>query len=143
MPYTGKRGAVHTALVDNGLIQQWRMRCITTRLSEESMKIDPRFSIMAALTLCLGSSPVRAQVSGQGGSPVNYECVANSHCSISCSVDGEKQVQTGSPKTVTITLLAPNNYLVELVEQSGHTQFAYLAGAKVACSLEGVTKMDK
>ena len=39
-----------------------------------------------------------------------------------------------------MTLLAPNNYLVDLVEQSGHTFSVYLAGAKVICNLDGVTR---
>jgi hypothetical protein len=96
--------------------------------------------LLGAAMLCLGSSPVMAQAPGQSNAPVSYECAANAHCSVACLVDGEKEFQTGSPKTVTVTLLAPSNYLVELVEQSGHIQFAYLAGAKVVCSLDGVTK---
>jgi hypothetical protein len=54
--------------------------------------------------------------------PRTYECAANAHCSVSCQVDGEKQMQTGAPKTVTITPLTPNSYIVELVEQNGHVQ---------------------
>jgi hypothetical protein len=49
-------------------------------------------------------------------------------------------MQTGSAKTISITKPARNNYLVELIEQSGHVQFAYLAGTKVVCTLEGVAK---
>lgn len=90
--------------------------------------------------LCLGSSSLLAQGSGQVHTPVTYECAANAHCSISCSTDGEKVLQTGNPKTVAVTLLAPNNYLVDLVEQSGHTLSVYLAGAKVICNLDGITK---
>jgi hypothetical protein len=35
---------------------------------------------------------------------------------------------------------APNNYVVELVERNGHIQFRYLAGTKIVCDLEGLTK---
>jgi hypothetical protein len=107
-------------------------------LLEEEMNKDLRNAIIAAAMFCLGPSAVMAQAPGQSNVPVSYECAA--HCNVSCLVDGEKVFQTGSPKTVTVTLLAPNNYLVELEEQNGHVQFAYLAGAKVVCSLEGVTK---
>jgi hypothetical protein len=55
-------------------------------------------------------------------------------------VDGERIFQTGVPKTVVVTLLAANNYLIELVEQSGHIQFGYLAGTKIVCTFEGMTK---
>jgi hypothetical protein len=57
-----------------------------------------------------------------------------------CTVDGEKVTQTGSPKTVTVTVLARNNYLVDFVEQNGHTQSIYLAGTKVVCELDGLTR---
>jgi len=107
---------------------------------ENDMNFAPCIGYCVATMLCLGSSPVEAQAPGQGHTPVTYECAANGQCSISCLVDGEKNLQTGSPKSVTVTMLAPNNYLVELVEQSGHTLFAYLAGAKVVCSLEGLTR---
>ena len=66
--------------------------------------------------------------------------VANAHCSVDCQVDDDKQMQTGAPKTVTITPLAPNNYVVELVEQNGHVQFLYLAGAKIVCNIDGLTR---
>jgi hypothetical protein len=55
-------------------------------------------------------------------------------------VDGEKIFQTGVPKTVAVTLLARNNYLIELVEQTGHIQFGYLVGTKIVCTFEGMTK---
>ena len=45
-----------------------------------------------------------------------------------------------APKTVTTAPLAPNNYVVELVEQSGHIQFPYLAGTKVVCNIDGLTR---
>jgi hypothetical protein len=95
----------------------------------------------ALLCLFLGCGPSQAQTVGTSDSKSRtYECPANGHCNISCSVDGEKQVQTGTPKTVTMTPLGPSSYLLELVEQSGHTLFAYLAGTKVVCILDGVTK---
>jgi hypothetical protein len=99
-----------------------------------------RFSLAACCALfCLflGFGPAQAQTAG---TPRAYECPANGHCNISCSVDGEKQVQTGTPKTVTMTPLGPNSYDLELVEQSGHTLFSYLSGAKVACLLDGLSK---
>jgi hypothetical protein len=49
-------------------------------------------------------------------------------------------MQPCAPKTVTITPLAPNNYIVELVEQNGHVQTLYLAGGKIVCNLDGLTK---
>jgi hypothetical protein len=104
------------------------------------MSTGSRLGCLGMVMLCLGAAPAVAQTSGQGAAPRTYSCEANAHCSISCVVDGEKVVQTGSPKTV--TPLARNNYLVELVEQGGHVQFAYLAGTKVVCTLEGVTKKD-
>lgn len=72
--------------------------------------------------------------------PRTYECGANTHCSVSCQIDSDKQMQTGAPKTFTITPLAPNNYIVELVEQNGHVQTLYLAGGKIVCNLDGLTK---
>jgi hypothetical protein len=57
-----------------------------------------------------------------------------------CQIDAEKQMQTGAPKTVTITPLAPNNYVVDLVEQNGHVQTLYLAGTKVVCNFDGLTR---
>jgi hypothetical protein len=104
------------------------------------MKKSLCFGGFCVAMLYLGAAPVMAQVIGQNNVPVSYECAANARCSVACMVDGEKEIQTGSPKSITVTLLAPNNYVVELVEQSGHIQFAYLAGAKVICNLDGVTK---
>jgi len=85
---------------------------------------------LVAGMLAVGLASAMAQVPMQVAR--TYECAANAHCSVSCQIDGDKQMQTGAPKTVTITPLAPNNYVVELVEQNGHIQFLYLAGAKVA-----------
>ena len=48
--------------------------------------------------LCLGLLRLLAQGSGQVHTSVTYECVANAHCSISCSTDGEKVLETGSPR---------------------------------------------
>jgi hypothetical protein len=104
------------------------------------MSTGSRLGCLGMVMLCLGVAPAVGQTPGQGAAPRTYSCEANAHCSISCVVDGEKVVQTGSPKTVTITQLARNNYLVELVEQGGHVQFAYLVGTKIVCTLEGVTK---
>jgi hypothetical protein len=90
--------------------------------------------------LAVGSVSVMAQAPAQGYEPRIYECTANAHCSVTCQIDGDKQMQTGAPKTVTIMPLAPNNYVVELVEQNGHVQTLYLAGAKIACNLDGLTR---
>jgi hypothetical protein len=90
--------------------------------------------------LSLGVPPAMAQTAGPSPAPVTYECAANARCTVSCTVDGEKVFVTGSPKTITMTALARNNYLVELVEQAGHTQYTYLAGTKIVCTLDGVTK---
>ncbi len=98
--------------------------------------------IHAAVALSMQAMPVMAQSGPQAANAASYECAANASCSIVCTVDGEKIVQTGSPKTVTVKPLAPNNYLVELVEQNGKTQYAYLAGVKVVCSLQGLTRHD-
>ena len=103
------------------------------------MNLGPCIGYFVVAILCLGPSTAKAQPP-EAHTPVTYECAAHAQCSISCSVDGEKDLQTGSPKWVTITMLAPNNYLVELVEQSGHTLFAYLAGTKVVCTLDAVTR---
>jgi hypothetical protein len=93
---------------------------------------------LVAGMLAVGFAPAKAQAPIQV--PRTYECAANAHCSISCQIDGEKQVQTGAPKTFTITPIAPNNYVVDLVEQNGHVQTLYLAGGKVVCNLDGLTK---
>lgn len=96
--------------------------------------------IIAAAILGFAAAPAVAQSSGATHAPITYECAANAHCSILCTVDGEKVFQTGSPKTVTVTPLARSNYLVDFVEQSGHAQSVYLAGTKVVCNLDGLTK---
>jgi hypothetical protein len=93
---------------------------------------------LVAGMLAVGVAPAMAQAPTQA--PRTYECAANAHCSVYCQIDGDKQMQTGAPKTVTITPLAPNNYVVELVEQNGHIQFLYLAGTKVVCNIDGLTR---
>jgi hypothetical protein len=103
------------------------------------MNLGPCIGYFVVAIVCLGSSLAKAQTP-EGHMPVTYECAAHAQCSISCLVDGEKDLQTGSPKSVTVTMLAPNNYLVQLVEQSGHTLFAYLAGTKVVCTFDAVTR---
>jgi hypothetical protein len=97
---------------------------------------------VAALTfgmLGLGTLTLSAQEPAHAKA-TTYQCADGAHCSITCSVDGEKVTQTGNPKTVTVTPLGRNNYLVELTEQGGHTQSTYLAGTKVACILDGLTR---
>jgi hypothetical protein len=91
----------------------------------------------------LGSVPVAAQAPAQPATARSYECAANAHCAVYCSVDGDKLISTGAPKAVTVTAIAPNNYEVEVVEQDGRAQFVYMAGAKVVCSLEGLTAKDR
>jgi len=86
--------------------------------------------------LWLGCAPVVAQAPATG----SYACAADAHCTVSCTVDGDKVLQTGGPKTVSVTMLAHNNYLVELLEQNGQIHYAYLAGTKVVCMLDGVTR---
>ena len=95
---------------------------------------------LVAGMLALGFAPAMAQTPTPMQAPRTYECAANAHCSVFCQIDGEKQMQTGAPKTVTITPIAPNNYVVELVEQNGHVQFLYLAGAKIVCNIDGLTR---
>jgi hypothetical protein len=97
-----------------------------------------RVGCFVAGMLAVGFAPAMAQAPMQA--PRTYECAANAHCSVYCQIDGDKQMQTGAPKTVTITPLAPNNYVVELVEQNGHIQFLYLAGTKVVCNIDGLTR---
>jgi hypothetical protein len=104
------------------------------------MRTGPCVVQAIAITLYLGSSPLMAQAPMQAYTPRTYECAANAHCAVSCQIDGEKQMQTGAAKTVTITPIAPNNYVVELIEQNDHIQFLYLAGAKVVCNLDGLTR---
>ena len=102
------------------------------------MKNRWRVGCLVAGIVVVGFAPVMAQAPMQA--PRTYECAANAHCSVICQIDGEKQMQTGAPKTFTITPIAPNNYIVELVEQNGHVQTLYLAGGKIVCNLEGLTK---
>jgi hypothetical protein len=90
---------------------------------------------MLAVDIASGMAQAPMQVM-----PRTYECAANAHCSVSCQIDGDKQMQTGAPKTFTITPIAPNNYVVDLVEQNGHVQTLYLAGGKFVCNLDGLTK---
>jgi hypothetical protein len=105
---------------------------------ESDMTNCRRIGCLVAGMLAVGFAPAMAQAPMQA--PRTYECAANAHCSVYCQIDGDKQMQTGAPKTVTITPLAPNNYVVELVEQNGHIQFLYLAGTKVVCNLDGLTR---
>jgi Methyltransferase domain len=107
------------------------------RSGESDMKNHLHWPLVVGI-LTLGLASAMAQAPMQA--PRTYECAANAHCSVSCQIDGEKQMQTGAPKTVTITLIAPNNYVVELVEQNGHVQFLHFAGTKVVCNLDGLTK---
>ncbi len=97
-----------------------------------------RVGCFVAGTLAMGLAPAMAQAPLQV--PRTYECAANAHCSVSCQIDSDKQMQTGAPKTLTITPIAPNNYVVELIEQNGHVQTLYLAGGKIVCNLDGLTK---
>ena len=93
---------------------------------------------LVAGMLAVGCAPAMAQAPMQG--PRTYECAANAHCSVFCQIDGDKQMQTGAPKTFTITPIAPNNYVAELVEQNGHLQTLYMAGGKIVCNLDGLTR---
>ena len=105
------------------------------------MYTSPRVGIFVIAMLWFGFSPVMAQALGPASAAVIYECGANVKCSITCLVDTEKVVQTGSPKTVTVTRLGRNNFLVELVEQGGHIQTVYhLAGTKILCDIDGLYK---
>jgi len=105
---------------------------------ESDMKNRWRFGYLVAGILAVDLASALAQAPMQVSR--TYECAANAHCSISCQIDGDKQMQTGAPKTFTITPIAPNNYVVELVEQNGHVQTLYLAGEKVVCNLDGLTR---
>ncbi len=97
-----------------------------------------RVGCLVAGMLAVGIASAMAQAQLQV--PRTYECAANAHCSVFCQIDSDKQMQTGAPKTFTITPIAPNNYAVELVEQNGHVQTLYLAGGKIVCNLDGLTK---
>jgi hypothetical protein len=97
-----------------------------------------RVGCLAAGMLAVGFSP--AMVQAPNPQPRTYECAANAHCAVSCQIDGEKQMQTGAPRSFTITPIAPNNYVVDLVEQNGHIQTLYLAGGKIVCNLDGLTR---
>src|SRR5258708_7128282 len=109
------------------------------RLAAES-DVNNRWRVgcLVAGILVVDFASAKAQTPMQA--PRTYECAANAHCSVSCHIDGDKQMQTGAPKTVTITPIAPNNYVVELLEQNGHVQVIYLAGTKVVCSFDGLTR---
>jgi hypothetical protein len=105
---------------------------------ESDMTNRRRVGCLVAGLLAVGSASAMAQ--GPTQVPRIYECAANAHCSVSCQIDGDKPMQTGAPKTFTITPIAPNNYVAELVEQNGHVQTLYLAGGKIVCNLDGLTK---
>jgi hypothetical protein len=97
-----------------------------------------RVGCLVAGMLAMGFASAKAQAQLQV--PRTYECAANAHCSVFCQIDSDKQMQTGAPKTFTITSIVPNNHVVELVEQNGHVQTLYLAGGKIVCNLDGLTK---
>jgi hypothetical protein len=122
------------------VLQLARDTCKAGVTMESDMKNCWRVGSLGANMLALGFTSAMAQAPTQAYTPRTYECAANAHCSVFCQIDGEKQMQTGAPKTVTITPLAPNNYIVELVEQNGHVQFLYLAGTKVVCNIDGLTR---
>jgi hypothetical protein len=105
---------------------------------ESDMTNRRRVGGLVAGMLAVGLASAMAQVPMQVAR--TYECAANAHCSVSCQIDGDKEMQTGAPKTFTMTPIAPNNYIVELVEQNGHVQTLYLAGGKIVCNLDGLTK---
>jgi hypothetical protein len=106
--------------------------------AESDMKNCWRVGCLVAAMLAVGVASAKAQAPMQVAH--TYECAANAHCSVSCQIDGDKQMQTGAPKTLTITPIAPNNYVVDLVEQNGHVQTLYLAGGKIVCNLDGLTR---
>ena len=108
------------------------------------MKVERLFGGSLTVMVLAGCvSAVQAQAPAVSGSPASYECAAGAHCNVSCTVDGDKAFQTGTPKTIALTMLAPYNYLVDLVEQSGETQHIYFSGSKVICNFEGVTRVSK
>jgi hypothetical protein len=102
------------------------------------MKNRWRVGCLVASMLAVGFASAKAQAPMPA--PRIYERAANAHCSVFCQIDAEKQMQTGAPKTVTVTPIAPNNYVVDLVEQNGHVQTLYLAGTKIVCNLDGLTR---
>ena len=112
------------------MTNRWRVGCLVA--GTFAVGFAPAMFAPAMLAPAMAQAPMQA--------PRTYECAANAHCSVFCQIDGEKQMQTGTPKTFTITPLAPNNYIVELVEQNGHVQTLYMAGAKIVCNLDGLTK---
>jgi len=117
------------------MTNRWRVGCLvagTLVAGTFAVGFAPAMFAPAMFAPAMAQAPLQA--------PRTYECAANAHCSVDCRVDGDKQMQTGAPKTVTITPLAPNNYVVELVEQNGHIQFLYLAGTKVVCNIDGLTR---
>jgi hypothetical protein len=68
---------------------------------------------------------------------ITYQCADGAHCTIACSVDGEKVTQTGNAKTVTVTPLGRNNYLIDFTAQGGHIQSTFLSGTKLFASWTG------
>jgi hypothetical protein len=89
--------------------------------------------------LGLGTLALSAQET-KHATATTYQCPDGAHCSLTCSVDGEKVTQTGGPKAVTVTPLGRNNYLIDFTEQGGRTQSAYLSGTTVVCILDGLIK---
>ena len=87
--------------------------------------------------LAVGFAPAMAQAPIQV--PRAYECADNAYCSVSCQIDGEKQMQTGAPKTFTITPIVPNNYVVDLVEQNGRTEYCL----NVALTVNDIETADR
>jgi hypothetical protein len=73
--------------------------------------------------------------------PFVYECskAPPDGCRVECVVDGDKAVDTGGARTITMRPLAPpNNYSVEVTEQSGSLNSFFLTGTKVVCRMETV-----
>ena len=63
-----------------------------------------RVGCLVASMLALGIASAKAQAPMPASR--TYECAPNAHCSVFCQIDAEKQMQTGAPKTVTVTPLA-------------------------------------
>ena len=112
------------------MTNRWRVGCLVA--GTFAVGFAPAMFAPAIFAPAMAQAPMQA--------PRTYECAANAHCSVDCQVDGDKQMQTGAPKTFTITPIAPNNYVAELVEQNGHVQTLYLAGGKIVCDLDGMTR---